>query len=196
LTTSELLYASWRAWQNATLYKTWAKANPGEDDKLRAFWNHGDDAGVTAPTLATATGKALVLEAQAYWQAVADENAAARIPVGPLPGYTAQRVTVAPDVHPKVDGWVAADLSASPGTPVYAVETGKIPHVTPGSGSFNYDALSGVRYGYRGVEAVPNVSRKPERGEQIATVIGNVLTLACSSPAALDRVLYTTEGPL
>lgn len=56
------LTEAWAAWQNATLYKTWAKANPGENARLLAYRNGTGP----KPNLATPTGYALVEETAAW----------------------------------------------------------------------------------------------------------------------------------
>lgn len=56
------LTEAWAAWQNATLYKTWAKANPGENTRLLAYRNGTGP----KPNLATPTGYALVEETAAW----------------------------------------------------------------------------------------------------------------------------------
>lgn len=58
-----LLSQSWAKMQTASLYGKWKRQNPVEASKLEPYWASGG----TAPVLATAFGKALVLEAQAYW---------------------------------------------------------------------------------------------------------------------------------
>ncbi len=55
------LTVAWGEWQNADLFKKWEKSNPGEAQKLRAY-----RAGGPRPTLATATGRALVDETAAW----------------------------------------------------------------------------------------------------------------------------------
>lgn len=56
------LTAAWAEWQNASLYQTWRRKNPGEAAKLDAY-----RAGGARPTLATATGRALVDETAAWF---------------------------------------------------------------------------------------------------------------------------------
>lgn len=58
-----LLSQSWATMQTASLYQRYKKQNPGEAARLEAYWANGG----TVPSISTAFGKALLLEAQAYW---------------------------------------------------------------------------------------------------------------------------------
>lgn len=58
-----LLSQSWTEMQKASLYSTYKKQNKNEAAKVELYWANGGE----VPVVATAFGKALVLEAQAYW---------------------------------------------------------------------------------------------------------------------------------
>ena len=58
-----LLSQSWTHMQQASLYQKYKSQNKIEAQKVENYWANGG----TAPVAATAIGKALVLEAQAYW---------------------------------------------------------------------------------------------------------------------------------
>ena len=55
------LTQAWDEWKTATLFKTWARSNPGEAAKLEIY-----RAGGPKPVLVTATGRALVAETSAW----------------------------------------------------------------------------------------------------------------------------------
>lgn len=57
-----LLLASKAELEASTLYAKWRRDNPGEAALADAYWNLGG----TPPTLRTAFGKHLILEARAY----------------------------------------------------------------------------------------------------------------------------------
>lgn len=58
-----LLAQSWTEMQTASLYQKYKSQNKNEAARVEAYWANGG----TVPIVATAMGKALVLEAQAYW---------------------------------------------------------------------------------------------------------------------------------
>jgi len=191
---SETLWASWMEWQNASLYATWRRDNPGEDDKLRAYWNHGGD----PPVLATATGKAYVLEAQSYWGVMPIEK---KLYVGPLGKGTAARLAVPAYEHPQSwNGWASVDLRCEKGEPIYAVEDGKIPNVyadnvdTPVAGAVKvpYDgSVSKLRWGYAHVTRSGQYE-KLQQGEQIGTCAGETLHFCGSNFNELMLLVYST----
>jgi hypothetical protein len=68
----EMLSDGYTELKKGTLYKTWAKANPGEASKLDTYVETlKSRTSTTPPSLATATGKAFV-----YWASMARENTA------------------------------------------------------------------------------------------------------------------------
>lgn len=80
------LDAAWAEWQQATLYRKWRQANPGEAARLDAYRASGG----AEPSMATATGRALVKETKAW------HLAAAPAPVDPItptarPAFTPTR---------------------------------------------------------------------------------------------------------
>jgi hypothetical protein len=188
---AKMLWASWQTWQDANLYATWRRDNPGEDDQLRRYWNHGGD----VPQLATATGRAYVQEAEAYWKAL--ELPLPYFP--PLGGTTASLVLVCPSEHPKSwNSWPSVDLKASKGAPVYAVEAGKIPNIypddvdgntTPGV-KFTFSGVSGKQWGYAHVIRETQYE-KVEAGAQLGTASGDNLHFCGSNLSELYKVLGT-----
>ncbi len=57
------LLQSWQTMQTSQEYTKWKQQNSSQNTALVNYWNNGG----TAPTLSSAFGRALVLEAQAYW---------------------------------------------------------------------------------------------------------------------------------
>jgi hypothetical protein len=64
VTARDELTGAWADWQDASLYRRWARANPGEAARLDAYRASGVPG--SPPVLATATGRALVHEATAW----------------------------------------------------------------------------------------------------------------------------------
>jgi hypothetical protein len=189
---SETLWTSWQTWKTASLYTKWAADNPGEDEKLRYYWNHEG----AVPQLATATGKAYVLEANAYWQAVKTELKSYFAPLGPS---TATKILVPPETHPKDwNGWPAYDLKTKPGDPVYAIDNGKIPHSyaddvdggMEGAYKSAYDSKSGLRWGYAHI-IVASVERTEfNKGDVLGTAAGDNVHFCCQNEIELHRAIY------
>jgi hypothetical protein len=189
---SQTLWDSWMEWQKANLYATWRRDNPGEDDKLRRYWNHGGD----IPQLATATGKAYVLEAEGYWQAVSVEAKSYAAPLA----QAGTKVLVAPEAHPKDwNGWPAFDLKTKKGEPVYAVADGKIPHSypddvdggMPGAHKSAFDGKDGLRWGYAHIIVTTMDRQEFKRGAQLGTAASDQIHFCCQNQVELCRAVYT-----
>lgn len=83
------LDAAWQEWQAASLYQKWARSNPGELAKLEAY-----RAGGPRPSLATATGRALVAETAAWLEAAVVVPAPPQNRLAPLTLTTPQTIVV------------------------------------------------------------------------------------------------------
>jgi hypothetical protein len=73
----------------SSVYKTWERANPGEEKLLTGYWANGG----VAPSLKTAYGQARVLDAQAYWLAKTPAPAPAPAPTPAPPPAPANPFT-------------------------------------------------------------------------------------------------------
>ena len=198
---SQTLWESWQTWQKANLYATWRRDNPGEDDKLRSYWNHEG----AVPQLATATGKAYVLEAQAYWEAVHVEAISYHAPLE-VEGWLAKAICGWPEGHadPHGNGFKAAyDFQTKPGTVIYAVEDGSCKHVypdgipeeggnVPGAQQFTMDGQSGNRWFYGHVLRSEDLPHRPLKGDPIGTTAGTLFHFSGSNGSELDRLVYST----
>ena len=200
---SRTLWDSWQTWQKASLYQKWAKDNPGEDDKLRSYWNHEG----AVPQLATATGKAYVGEANGYWQAVHTEALTYHAPLECI-GWAAKSIVARPADHPSNahgNGWPAAyDYKTTPGTPIYAVEDGSCKHVYPdavvepggqvtGSQQFTIDGMSGCRWFYAHIlRPDDDLPHRVLKGDLVGRTASTLFHFSGSNASELDRCVYST----